>query len=337
MMALAGSEHDIPFCNNEISSWKIPNQGQFTTMQGYRLDYTALDITLHFESPMRWTSLPTFHIRSILGAHLRRKNCHFPAAQCDTCMLSNICAYALLFESPLDKTNEIIHGRNRAPHPFVLSHGSTSDNGRSYTFRITLAGSAVQYLPYIIIALVEAGEEGIFRDKIRYGIIQLVDANTGIQLDPQGIKSPPLSHFNYAPNDDLAMEGRILVQLITPLRVKHYGRYTTDFDIQSLFYSIYQRLSAFFFFYSIPPITIPPFDPSSNLTIASRNLQWADVGRFSSRQQTSMQLGGAIGTLTIEGKFRAVDLSLLEAASIFHAGKNTAFGLGQIALSQAAD
>lgn len=335
MMGLADSENDMSGHSTEIS-WKIPYREQFGVMQEFSLDYAALDITLHFERSMRWTSLPTFHIRSILGAHLRRKHCHFPAAQCDTCMLSNICAYSLLFESPLDKSNEIIHGRNRAPHPFVLSHDSKSDNGRSYTFRITLAGSAVQYLPYIIIALVEAGEEGIFRDKIRYGITQLVDANTSVQLDTQGIKSPPLSQFRYTPHEDIAMEDALLVQLMTPLRVKHYGRYTTDFDIQSLFYSMYQRLSSFFFFYSIPPITIPPFNPSSNLTIASPNLQWADVGRFSSRQKASMQLGGAIGTFTIEGRFRAVDLSLLEAASIFHAGKNTAFGLGQISLSRTA-
>ncbi len=55
-----------------------------------------------------------------------------------------------------------------------------------------------------------------------------------------------------------------------------------------------------------------------------------DFSRYSQRQQTEMELGGIVGRFILTGGLRASDLSMLEAGRLFHVGKNTVFGLGQM-------
>jgi len=70
------------------------------------------------------------------------------------------------------------------------------------------------------------------------------------------------------------------------------------------------------------------YRPPQELTIVQRHLVWKDFSRYSQRQKAAMELGGALGWIELQGPFRGIEKRLLEAGSIFHIGKNTAFGLG---------
>ena len=60
---------------------------------------------------------------------------------------------------------------------------------------------------------------------------------------------------------------------------------------------------------------------------SEKNLQWQDWTRRSARQQQTMQLGGAVGSWTLQGELTPF-LPALHLCQWLHLGKETVFGLG---------
>lgn len=298
------------------------------------IPYFKTSFNLRFESPIQWKVIPTFFLRSLMGSQLKRICCIQRQSICDQCILKETCGYAVLFESPLAQDNLVLEGRNRGYHPFVLSHGAIMDNNTKYQFILTLIGKGTQYFPFIVYAFQQAGAEGIFSSKIHYEITSITDATTGHLVSGKSLKMPDIQTFHYDNDEAIAAEKAVVV-FKTPARIKHRGRYTLEFDSFSLFTGLYRRLKALSLLYVIPnnsdyeKLTREyTFDPS--LRISSRDLFWKDFFRFSHRQDTAMELGGVLGSLDIDGPLRKQDISLLEGGRIFHIGKNTGFGLGEM-------
>jgi CRISPR/Cas system endoribonuclease Cas6 (RAMP superfamily) len=61
-------------------------------------------------------------------------------------------------------------------------------------------------------------------------------------------------------------------------------------------------------------------------------LHWHEWTRFSSRQDTRMQMGGLLGDLTLGGPGLPTFWSSLWYGQWVHVGKGTSFGLGAYAL-----
>lgn len=297
------------------------------------LNYIRVVFFLNFAAPIKWQVLPTFFLRSILGAQLKRICCVQRQSSCDTCLLKTSCAYSVLFESPLDIENAVLQGRNRGYHPFILTHGAVFNEGSDYHFTVTLVGKGIQYLPFVVYAFQQAGSEGVFSSKIQYRLSEITDQATGKSLQGPNLRIPQTQafHLNQAEMDSYES---VSIEFITPARIKHLGKYTLDFDALSFLSNIYRRVKALVILYeeSSPceSSTVDKFIMPKKIHIAVRNLKWKDFSRYSQRQQTEMELGGIVGYFTLAGGLRASDVSLLEAGKLFHVGKNTVFGLGQM-------
>lgn len=298
-----------------------------------KLSYSKADFTLEFSTPVKWQVLPTFFLRSILGAQLKRICCVKRQSTCDECILAPSCAYSVLFESPLATTNQVLQGRNRGYHPFVLTHGAVLNGGLAYTFTVTLVGKGIQYFPFVVFAFQQAGSEGVFSSKIQYRISELTDQATGKSLQGTNLKKPKTQIFS-ADQAEIDSFESVSVEFITPARIKHLGKYTLDFDAISFLSSIYRRITALSRLYeesgADENFTDEKFLVPQKIHIAERNLKWKDFSRYSQRQQTEMELGGIVGRFILAGGLRTSDSSLLEAGRLFHVGKNTVFGLGQM-------
>jgi CRISPR/Cas system endoribonuclease Cas6 (RAMP superfamily) len=59
---------------------------------------------------------------------------------------------------------------------------------------------------------------------------------------------------------------------------------------------------------------------------------WREYTHYSARQKQPMRLGGVTGTMLLSGVFSPYEYALLRFGEIFHAGKNTNFGLGKFAI-----
>ncbi len=54
-----------------------------------------------------------------------------------------------------------------------------------------------------------------------------------------------------------------------------------------------------------------------------------DLNYYSGRQKKVLKMGGVVGNFQLTGVFQPLEQSLLRFGELFHAGKNTAFGLGK--------
>jgi hypothetical protein len=68
------------------------------------------------------------------------------------------------------------------------------------------------------------------------------------------------------------------------------------------------------------------------VSIDSEELSWYDWTRYSSRQDTTMDMGGLLGRFELDGAVLAPFWPYLWLGQWTHAGKGTSMGLGRYAL-----
>ncbi|HNV36362.1 MAG TPA: CRISPR system precrRNA processing endoribonuclease RAMP protein Cas6 [Rectinema sp.] len=296
-----------------------------------KIIYGKVSFLLDFEKPISWNTLPTFILRSLLGTQLKRICCVQRQLSCEKCNISQSCAYAVLFESPIPKDTKVLPGRNRGAHPFVLTHGKVINSGKQYEFTITLIGFALQFFPFVVLAFQRAGDEGIFSDQIMFSIAQITDSTNGKSLGAPILNPLSTKIFSFD-ETDCSIANKANIHFITPARIKHRGQYTLDFDAFSLLQSLYRRIEVLAYFYTDDSSDAQGYRPPADIIIAKRNLTWKDFSRYSHRQSAAMELGGALGWIEIQGPIGAREKSLFDAGTIFHVGKNTGFGLGEMSV-----
>ena len=114
-----------------------------------KISYQIFRFVLKFEKKVNVDIYPSFLLRSILGKELKTLGCIFmDRSTCEDCPINDRCAYSYIFESIISKDNDIIKGRNRIPHPFIIK--SDIDN--------MIKGCGILFLP-LIISLSKEGTE----------------------------------------------------------------------------------------------------------------------------------------------------------------------------------
>lgn len=292
--------------------------------------YQKYIFTLKFAEKISFTVNPIFLIRSVLGYNLKKICCLSRNSVCSECLYNKDCMYSWLFESIISKDNLIVENRDRTSHPYILfSHKMVSLDTPcdSFTFDFILLGRSIKYLPYIYAALVRAGEAGLDKNRIRFTVESVTVDGCDIIQDSQIIPDIPGISWSFTENSPLS--GEILVQLLTPLRFKASGKYTIDFSPQDFFLCLARRFAVLCQLYG-EYTGEKYFFPQGNITLENKNLSWIDIKHYSARQKKQMNLGGVTGTFTLKGTFSVKELSLLEFAKTFGAGKNTNFGLGRL-------
>lgn len=343
--------------------------------------FLHLDFTLKFMRPCLADTNPLFILRSMLGKNLRSMCCISRKSKCAECQFSRTCVYAFLFETILSSDNDALPGRNRASHPYSFSSSLGRPDGnllKDYSFKMTLFGRAVDYLPYIYATFVRSGQNGLFKSRAPFKIESVLTDGRNILIDEnhldmnfsssewscdfsafrkdshaeldctadKGIPNQVLNdddgngllrsarndERNKSRSDDVESASEILVNLKSPLRFKVEGRYTADFTAQEFMSCLFRRAKTLCSLYG--DISSEEKNlwslPAENLEITEKNLRWIDLRHYSARQKTAMDLGGAVGTFKMRGKFSNAERSLLKLAEVAGAGKNTNFGLGQL-------
>jgi len=76
----------------------------------------------------------------------------------------------------------------------------------------------------------------------------------------------------------------------------------------------------------------PLLDHAGTVRIAASDLHWFDWERYSNRQERTMNFGGLLGHVELEGDLAPL-AALLRAAEVVHVGKGATFGLGKVELA----
>ncbi len=284
--------------------------------------------------------------RGLLGHGLRSTACVTRQPTCEGCLLVQNCVYSTLFETPATPEAAKL-GYSALPHPFVLDIDPklprTLEPGAHYPLTIHLFGAAITQAPYLIHAFNVAGQRGIGGDSRGRFTVASVQRETtpgsndwkpvyvctdGVYKtsEPNALVPPP------------APPAPARLRLVTPLRIKHNGRFLRARQLTALDFvrALYRRLRTLALLQggdttSFEPRRLVP-DPTA-ISLRADWLRWHEWTRYSSRQHTEMQFGGLIGEVELHGAGLADLWPALWLGQWTHVGKGTAFGLGGYRIS----
>jgi len=297
-----------------------------------QVQFLPLNFTLQFEEPITSDVPPLFIVRSLLGSNLHDICCIAHRNSCQQCEHNSTCIYAQVFDTIVEKDNEVVRGRERAPHPFTISvEDWRKPVHDSLTFTIVLLGKAIEYASYIAGAFQRGQDRGFGKHRIPYSITSVVSAGNSL-LSSQENFSFQQSIRDWKPSnswEDQQYTGRVLIKLKSPLRFKERGTYTDTFTPSSLLSCFQRRMETLCLLYGLVQEreNIKPV-----FEIVAQDTVWKDYPHYSARQRTSMYLGGVMGDLELVGEFSAYELDLFSFCELFQAGKNTSFGFGKLSV-----
>lgn len=276
--------------------------------------------------------------RGLIAGSLRRTACITQQPTCEACLVCGNCAFFQLFEIAPPPTGDYRH--RTASHPFVLDLRKDGRRelqpGDELDLGITLIGEANGFLPNLVYALIRAGENGLGRGHGRFALRQVWQEQSLSRGDWGQVfdaRIGTLMPFDSGPVTLPEPFPKVFVDLVTPLRIKRFGRFVgpAEFQAADFLRHLCWRLDTLDRQFSAEPpqgfwdryrAQIGQAPP-----VESR-LRWLDWTRYSSRQATTMQLGGLVGTFELPGAVVTDLWSLLWLGQWVHVGKGTSFGLG---------
>ena len=275
--------------------------------------------------------------RGAFGHSLKKLVCVTREPQCEPCLLYRTCLYPYIFETPPDPAVGKLRKYTAAPHPFVLSPGETMRGpltaNTEHSLAMTLFGHGNRHLPYMIHALDRAAQWGIGTQR---GTFELLDVQQRVQEAWRSIYQPG-GKLQPHPAECLNLPDcptHVTIRLLTPLRMKAREHLVTPdtFTFKALFTTVLRRISLLTAFHTDAPLETDfaaLTQSAETIPVARRALHWHDWTRYSSRQDSLMQLGGLLGTVTFESNGLEPFWPYLWLGQWTHAGKNTSMGLGK--------
>jgi CRISPR/Cas system endoribonuclease Cas6 (RAMP superfamily) len=123
------------------------------------------------------------------------------------------------------------------------------------------------------------------------------------------------------------------IEILTPLRVKRDGRHVgpQDFRFADFFGPLLRRISMLTAFHTDTPLETDfrGLMEAARQTTAVCQLTWQDLTRYSSRQKTTMKLGGVLGRIDLVNDDLAPFWPYLWLGRFVHAGSGATMGLGR--------
>ncbi|MGD9822893.1 CRISPR system precrRNA processing endoribonuclease RAMP protein Cas6 [Desulfobacter sp.] len=281
--------------------------------------------------------------RGLLGHALKRTVCALKNQTCATCILRQNCTYALVFETahalPAPENAKV----SDPPHPMVLEPPLTEKReftaGDTLVCGMVLFGDLNRNLPYFIYAFDQMGRIGLGKGKngtrAGFTLESVTFGNNAVYSKADGRVTLPdlLPEMTLHP-DPNGNTDRVTLKLQTPFRISTKTGQGPDLPFDLLMRSLIRRCTALFNTYGNgePDLDYPDLvKQAGQVRLTDNRLAWFDWQRYSSRQDKKMYMGGLLGQAAYQGDLGPF-LPFLRMAEIVHAGKNTAFGLGKVAL-----
>jgi len=281
--------------------------------------------------------------RGAFGNCLKKVVCAVKKKECAACLLAERCIYARLFETKSWQTTA--QTRTAAPpHPYLIEPPQTAKThfkaGEPFNFTLVLCGEMNNFLPYFIYAFKLMGEEGIgkkiadHRSRFQMQAVRCQDIDLYDPKSDKLLPLPPLKQLSLdktCPNDETHT---IKIDLKTPLRLKSRNELQNNLPFALLVRAMLRRVSSLFNYWGEGEPSLDyrgMVQRAEQVEVAARNLYWHEWERYSNRQETAMNFGGMLGSITYKGNLNEY-LPLLQLCSQLHIGKQTTFGLGSFKL-----
>lgn len=286
-------------------------------------------------------------LRGAFGTALRQTVCARADDDCGKCQGRDDCPFVRLFRTSALNPLHAAPQKATPPAPMVLEPPRRMDRplkaGDELHMQVVLVGRAIADVDHVAAAGERMGELGIGsrRSRLRLLHVDFVHVRGYVVACMPGASDcavppfePTLASIVPAAGQT-ASDGRLTVQLVTPLRLKSRGRLRSDLSFGDLVDAALWRVGLLAQHHVDGTVDLDHDALRSHAQqcrVADKRLEWIDWAT-ESRNQGRLQLGGLVGHLTVEGEWHEL-LPLLRLAEQVHLGKNATYGLGKIVVGR---
>lgn len=320
--------------------------------------FTVAMYELSIEAGEQGLSLPPYKgstLRGGFGSAFKRIACSLRGPECRSCLLKSNCPYAYIFETAPPPGSEALRNYTSIPRPFILEPPLETKTqyapGEKLHFNLILIGKAISYLPYFIVAFRELGEIGIgrMRKKFRLADIRAVHpvshaSEMIYHAEDQLVRNVDLTwQIDIGKTTDVSPDvlevpamRRVSLDFQTMTRIKFEERYVQRIEFHMLIRNLLRRLSSLAYFHhgwELDLDFIGLIERAAGVRLVQDDTKWVNWERYSSRQDSKMNLGGVVGRVEYEGELGEF-MPLLRLGELVHVGKGAVFGMGKFILNQ---
>ncbi|MFA7516682.1 MAG: CRISPR system precrRNA processing endoribonuclease RAMP protein Cas6 [Candidatus Ratteibacteria bacterium] len=263
---------------------------------------------------------------------------------CKGCFLATSCPYFRIFESSLKGQGNYFDIKEiPRPFSFILPFSNKAIEYTQqdlFTIRLLLFGKAVQEFPYFFLSFQQLSETGIGKTRAKFTVEQVIEEYPQQAIlfskgKEELLSCSPAQPFvsSHSHNADIK---KLRLEFLSPIRLKFQNKIISFPEFHHIVRSIAHRTSMLAYYWGEQSLDIDwkfYIQAAEKIKICSRDLEWVDLKRYSSRQKQSMFFGGFVGTILYEGDL-APFFPLIEIGSYLHIGKNTTFGLGKYSIKE---
>ncbi len=320
------------------------------TFRSASLRMTLLEFTVQAITPLELDEYSGAALRgNFFNAIWERFCTNKSAPTCAACQLHDACPVSALV-APLRE--ESPQGQD-VPRPYVIvpprEGAKYYQVGEQFTFGMTLIGSIVQLLPYILLSMQQLEKEGVGRrldanhgqrGRFRVERVECSHPFTGERqtIYAAGDLRIEVPVITVQPQECLARAShlskeQITLQLITPLRLIDREHTVRQASFRPLVQRLLERYLSLERYYGGQEVVMSREEKSEWLSLAdsircsSDQTSWFELKSYSNRQKRSTPIGGLIGSATFEGDL-APFLDVLVIGELIHVGKNVVKGDG---------
>ena len=274
-------------------------------------------------------------IRGFFGISLRKLVCYDLSLDCRRCLLRQTCPYPPLFEP-----RALVDGPGwkDPPPPFVFRpdlEPPIVDAGNTFGIDMTLIGTAIDRLPYIVVALRGTPRApGLAGGTLR--LTRLLEVLPGSTVDVWRSQSTTVGaaqeRERWTPGATTAdAPRRIRIVFDSPTEIVEGGRTVRTPELSQIVRRLADRAESLAWAHCGGSLG---FDRAGlaercRARMVTSELAWVSASRKSSRTGQAQSLSGIAGWAEYEGDLSEC-YSLLKLGEKIHVGKDAAFGKGRL-------
>lgn len=212
--------------------------------------------------------------------------------------------------------------------------------GDTFDFQVILFGKSRVYLNLLLQAVWALGQQGLGKEKGRFSVVRILnsrkedvlcDGYGGAQIRKDRYYPETFAGYAQFRMRQLQKNGyRAALKFQTETDIRFRKQRMTEFNMEAIVSALARRIYLFNCFEGTE-MDLDLFMEEMTLElpkICYQDVNQIQVKRFSSRQMSSMKLGGIKGEVQLD-EIPGHLLPWLLAGEVMHIGKNTSFGFGR--------
>ena len=243
-------------------------------------------------------------------------------------------ACAFLYRNGEDtvRTGQVVVKPYMIIPPDICMPKTVVEQGENIDFEVLLFGSAVEYVPSLILALENIHRFGMGARRYPFRLSNIINSQTQRFIWRKGKRLISDIETAVLSCHELQNVTGVIIKIRTPLRIRHGGRLVQKISFQTLIRNITNRIISITERYggwTDRNEAEKVLALAAEVRTVREELRVERMERYSNRINGKMDFSGMTGEVEYEGELSPF-VPWLYAAQTLHVGRNTTFGMGRI-------